>query len=147
MDKTNNELWCNFLVNAFYNHRFETVNFCTRNFYRKYDITCTLDEYKLMSHFPKPWDLKMTVFGYLTAYYPYIAIKLEELDEYDLVERLALIKLLQKYKKKLQPTKKMTKERKERKIDFKNADAEQTTYNLVRNQRKANSGAVWNQCK
>jgi hypothetical protein len=118
-----NELWVSHLTNQFFLNRFSMVIQCQFRFLSKLHRKLTVDEMRSMKHYPHKWDGNMTVFGYLTAFYPHIAISLEKTDEYDLITRLKLVKLLLKLNKVVPSKLKRKKERAEIKDDLKEYQA------------------------
>jgi hypothetical protein len=147
INKTDNELWVLHLTNQFFVNRFDTMTQCRNRFLSKLNKNLTFDDMTNMKHYPKPWDSNMTVFGYLTAYYPSIAISLEKTDEYDLITRLKIVKLLLKLNKAVQPVSKRKRERYEIKKDIQKSQAAAIEYVNYKEYKYKSEGYAWNQCK
>jgi hypothetical protein len=147
INKTDNELWVLHLTNQFFVNRFDTMTQCRNRFLSKLNKNLTFDDMTNMKHYPKPWDSNMTVFGYLTAYYPSIAIILEKTDEYDLITRFKIVKLLLKLNKAVQPTSKRKKERYKITRDLKKYQAFAIADMAYKEYRYESEGHAWNQCK
>jgi hypothetical protein len=102
MKQLNNEI-LESLVNHFYSHRFVLVGHVAHKLMDK-GVDC--------SGIPIHMN-KMTVFGYFTRHYPTLITAMENVDEYDLINRLKVINIIKIMKPIVGTTSKWAKEKNE----------------------------------